>query len=250
MTTGNTIDMTPEPEPFIRLPDPPEESKDGMVFDHLGRTGNAYFLDQYIGALKTTVHNSWRYISPVVTGDPTGLFAPDLFIAFNADPANFRERNGYIIPEQGKPPDFVLEIASAYTGDLDVRVKPDAYAALGILEYWRLDPTGEYNGAFLAADRLEDGRYQPMTVERLEAEIRQGYSPVLNVNIRWERGKLEFYEPATNRHLSTLVNRLALENARRDARTEAARAKAAEAQLAAERARVRELEEQLRRQGA
>ena len=77
MTTGNTIDTTPEPEPFIRLPDPPEESKDGMVFDHPGRTGNAYFLDQYIGDLKTTVHNSWRYISPVVTGDPTGLFAPD-----------------------------------------------------------------------------------------------------------------------------------------------------------------------------
>ncbi len=242
MNTGNTTGMTPEPGPFIFLPDPPEESKDGMVFDHLGRTGNAYFLDQYIGALKTTVHNSWRYISPVVTGDPTGLFAPDLFIAFNADPENFRERNGYIIPEQGKPPDFVLEIASAYTGDLDVRVKPDAYAALGILEYWRFDPAGEYNGAFLAADCLVDGRYQPMTIERLEAEIRQGYSPVLNVNIRWERGKLEFHDPATNQHLSRLVDRLALDNARRDARTEAARANAAEA-------RVRELEEQLRRRG-
>ena len=242
MNTDNTIGVTPEPEPFIRLPDPPEESKDGMVFDHPGRTGNAYFLDQYIGDLKTTVHNSWRHISPVVTGDPTGLFAPDLFIAFNADPENFRERNGYIISEQGKPPDFVLEIASAYTGDQDVRVKPDAYAALGILEYWRFDPTGEYNGAFLAADRLVDGRYQPMTVERLEAEIRQGYSPVLNVNIRWERGNLEFYDPVTNRHLSTLVDRLAMDNAKRDARTaEAERDSEREARAAAE-ARVRELE--------
>ena len=229
MTAGNTTGMTPEPESFIYLPDPPEESRDGMVFDHLGRTGNAYFLNQYMGALKTTVHNSGRYISPLVTGDSTGLFAPDLLVAFNADPENFRERNGYIISEQGKPPDFVLEIASAYTGNLDITVKPGAYAALGVLEYWRFDPTGEHNGEFLAADRLVDGRYQPMTVERLEADIWQGYSPALNVSIRWERGKLEFYDPRTNRHLSALVNELSLANARREAR-------------------IRELEERMRHQ--
>ena len=108
MSTGDTTGITPKPESFVYLPDPPEESKDGMVFDHLGKTGNAHFLELYMGSQKTTVHNSRRYISPVVNGDPTGLFAPDLFISFNADPQNFRDRNGYIISEQGKPRVFRL----------------------------------------------------------------------------------------------------------------------------------------------
>ena len=240
MTADSSTGITAEPDSCIFLPDPLEESRDGTVFDHLGRTGNAYFLDQYMGSLKTTVHNSGRYISPEVAGDPTGLLAPDLFVAFDADPENFHRRNGYVISEQGKPPDFALEIASEYTCDLDVAVKRDAYEELGILEYWRFDPTGEYNEACLAADRLVDGRYQPMIVEQMEVDIWQGYSPILNVNIRWERGKLEFYNPGTNRHLSALVNELALSNARREARAETARADAAEA-------RVRELEAELRR---
>ena len=33
---------------------------------------------------------------------------PDLLIALGADPETYRENNGYIISEQGKPPDFVL----------------------------------------------------------------------------------------------------------------------------------------------
>ena len=229
-------------ESRIFLPDPPEETKDGLVFDLLARTGNAYFLNIYMGQLKTTVYNSRRYISPVVTTDPTGLFAPDLLIAFNVNPENFDERNGYVVSEQGKPPDFVMEIASHITGDLDVRVKPDAYAALGILEYWRFDPTGEYNGDFLAADQLVDGRYQPMPIEQLGEELWQGYSPVLDIHIQWEKvcqpfyrdkGMIEFYDSRTGLRLSTMTKELA------DYYTERARRLAAEA-------RVRELEERLR----
>ena len=46
--------------------------------------------------------------------------APDLLIALEADPEAYRESNGYVISEQGKPPDFVLEIASRSTGQHDV----------------------------------------------------------------------------------------------------------------------------------
>ena len=46
--------------------------------------------------------------------------APDLLIAFNMDPEVYRNSNGYIISEQGKPPDFVLEIASRSTDQHDV----------------------------------------------------------------------------------------------------------------------------------
>ena len=114
-------------------------------------------------------------------------------IAFEVDPEAYRRSNAYIISEQGKPPDFVLEIASRATGHLDVGEKRAAYAALGIPEYWRFDDTGRFHGAMLAGDRLEHGTYRPIAIEELEAEVLQGHSAVLNLNLRWEYGKLGWY---------------------------------------------------------
>ena len=37
---------------------------------------------------------------------------PDLLVAFDVDPAAYRETNGYVIAEKGKPPDLALEIGS------------------------------------------------------------------------------------------------------------------------------------------
>ena len=48
---------------------------------------------------------------------------PDLLIALDVDPAAYEASNGYIIGEQGKPPDFVLEIASRSTGAEDNRAE-------------------------------------------------------------------------------------------------------------------------------
>ena len=104
------------------------------------------------------------------------------------------------------------------------------YAALGILEYWRFDATGEYHGARLAGDRLVEGMYQPIPVDELTDGILQGYSGALNLTLRWERGQLGWYDPATERHIATF-------DSERSAR------------LAAE-ARVRELEAELRRRDA
>ena len=60
---------------------------------------------------------------------------PDLMVAFGVDPEDYRETNGYVISEQGKPPDWVLEIASEGTGQNDVGVKREFYQGLGIGEY-------------------------------------------------------------------------------------------------------------------
>ena len=57
---------------------------------------------------------------------------PDLLIAFNIDPDTAIAQGGYAILDQGKPPDFVLEVASPTTGHNDYIAKRREYAAFGI----------------------------------------------------------------------------------------------------------------------
>lgn len=234
MTTADASAKTPKPQVFFQLPDPPERHPDEVTsYDQIHLPGNAHFLAQHLGNPETTLVAAERY---VVLAPRLGRGAirrsPDLFIAFGVDPQAYRDSNGYIISEQGKPPDFAIEVASPSTGRIDVGEKRDDYAALGITEYWRFDQTGEYHGARLAGDRLVDGQYQPIDIEELADGSLQGYSEALNLYLRWENGNLGWYDPATGQHIPTFEGE-------RSARIEAEnRAEMAEA-------RVRELEEQL-----
>ena len=47
-----------------------------------------------------------------------------------------------VIWEVGKPPDFVLEVASESTASNDTGDKRDLYARMGVAEYWRFDASG------------------------------------------------------------------------------------------------------------
>ena len=171
---------------------------------------------------------------------------PDLLVAFNVDPEAYRDTNGYVISEQGKPPDLILEIASQATGHIDIGAKREFYQRLLIPEYWRFDATGEFHGIRLAGDRLVNGRYEPIEIAEVSSGVLRGHSEVLNVDWRWEEGQLSCYDPKTELHIATFeserVARLAAE----------ARADTAEAELRAEReakaadqARIRELEARL-----
>ncbi len=143
--------------------------------------------------------------------------------------------------DRGKPPDFVLEVASPGTAEIDVVDKRDDYAALGIPEYWRFDRTGEHHGARLAGDRLLDGVYVPMRIDELQEGVLQGYSVALNLYMRWEHGQLGWYDPAAGQHIPTYDDQLARAESERAARTRAEdRAEVAED-------RVRELESEIRR---
>ena len=232
MTTNPSAKAAPSTG-YIVLPDAPKpEDMNNYLFLH--SPGNSHFLALHLGYPDTTLMLGDTYIAREPTSSQLGLFAPDLFIAFNVNPAAAKERNGYVISEQGKPPDFVLEIGSRYTGRRDVTVKREGYAAMGIPEYWRFDDSGgRFHGAPLAGDRLVDGVYQPIPTEQLEAGTYQGYSAALDLFLRWEDGKLGWYDPATGRH----IPRFSDERERADA--ERARADQAEA-------RIRELEAELR----
>ena len=60
------------------------------------------------------------------------------------------------------------------TGRNDYTRKRDDYAAFGVPEYWRFDPSGgEYHDAPLVGDHLVDGVYHPIeVVQRGETSYR------------------------------------------------------------------------------
>ena len=133
MTTPRTADHTHTPQTRFRLPDPPPRHPDEMTsYDKLSITGNVHHLVQHFGSPDTTLVAADRWIAQEPHPGVQGLRRPDLLIAFNVYPAAYIESNGYIISEQGKPPDFVLEIASPSTAQIDTGPKREEYAALGI----------------------------------------------------------------------------------------------------------------------
>ncbi len=232
--TTNPAKPAAQPAGFIQLPDAPTP-EDMNNYTYFNALGNGNYLAEHLGSEETTLITSEAYISREPTSSSRGIFAPDLLIAFNVNPDAAIARNGYVIQEQGKPPDFVLEIGSARTGRRDTTVKREGYAALGIPEYWRFDHSGgRHHGAALAGDRLVNGVYHPILIERIDDRTYQGYSEVLNLYLRWEDGNLGWYDPATGRH----IPRFRDERERADREEE--RADRAEA-------RVRELEAELRR---
>ena len=177
--------------------------------------------------------------SPIYYHDSDGRLQwvmPDCYVAFGVDEVAIRRRDSYFIHEVGKPPDFVLEIASESTYGNDLGPKRKLYARLGIGEYWRFDATGgSYYGVALAGERLEDGEYRPMEVHRGSDGVRWGHSPVLGLDLCWHDGRLRFYKPASGAYLLNLSESLA-------ARTEAERTVSALARQAAAEARADDAE--------
>ena len=259
MTTANSTAQSPARQSQFQLPDPPPRQPDEMTsYDHVHKPGNSHFLIQYLGNPDTTLVSAERYVVRELGAPASERRVPDLFIAFGVDPDAYRARNGYVIGEQGKPPDFVLEVASPSTAETDVGEKRDDYAAFGIQEYWRFDETGEHHGTRLAGDRLVSGRYEPIDIEELGGGALQGYSSVLNLHLRWESGSLGWYIPATGEHIPTYESqRDRADRAEAQAERAGAQVEYAEAQVERERearlqaeARVRELENELRDLGS
>ena len=179
--------------------------------------------------------------------DIRGSPRPDCMVAFGLTtitPAEIIDANGYIISEVGKPPEFVLEVASESTGRRDYTEKRVIYAGLKVVEYWRFDRTGgRFHDAPLAGDRLTaDGTYEPIPVYEHPDGTFRGYSAVLGLELHWVEGWLRFWDPIAEEYLPDLTEskaRTAAAEAERDAaqaERDAAQAArdAAEAERAAE----------------
>ena len=102
----------------------------------------------------------------------------------------------------GKPPDFVMEIASKSTKSNDLIGKRALYAHLGISEYWRYDQTGgDFYGDPLVGERLVNGEYQPLQMREDDDGRIWARSPALNLDLYWDAGDLRYWDPVAEEWL-------------------------------------------------
>ena len=223
-----------------QLPDPPRPYTDMQQLPNVYAAN--YVLDYYFRERADVFVGGEGYLCRD-TRDRTGWVVPDCVVAFGVDPRAILDRNGYVIEEVGKPPEFVLEIASKSTGRADYTVKRDIYAGHGVGEYWRFDSTGgELHDAALSGERLVDGAYEPLPVDHGRDGVVRGYSPVLGLELHWYEGRLRFYDPAAGEYMPAFAEVHAQRDAEAAARrVEAAARRTAEAELQFLREEVRRL---------
>ena len=179
-----------------------------------------------------------------VEGEPRSRVAPDVFVVIGAPK---RRRRTYLLWEEPKGPDFVLEVTSWSTRRRDQGFKRDLYARLGVGEYWLFDPTGDWLDPRLQGNRLAGGAYEPLAPFGIEGGERVLRSAVLGLDVYVDGEEIRFRDPATGRKLLTLEETdFAWRRAVR-AREEAERARDEDAHALKEaQARVAELEARLR----
>ena len=144
--------------------------------------------DVYVGS------NNFLYYE---RGNPRAAVSPDVYVVVGA-PAHLRDT--YLLWNEPKGPDFVLEVTSASTRHADERRKRDVYAALGVSEYFLYDPRAEYLTPPLQGWRLQEGRYRPLpSVTVLSNRGVAVASEVLGLELRDEREArmVRLRDPAT-----------------------------------------------------
>ena len=223
---------------------PPRDDMQNALY--LNRFAHVTALEVHLGNPDTTL------VLGEVSVAPTADFSkrhrrPDLMVSFNCDPDLVIRQNGYAIDAQGKPPDFVLEVASSTTGIIDFTDKRIDYAAYGIREYWRYDQTGgNYHDVALAGDRLVDGEYKRLDVKWRGDRRCSGYSEALDLYVCWEYGRLRWYDPRTKKYLLTFFDERDLRLQETDRANEEAFARWQAETRAAQEAYAREQESQAR----
>jgi Uma2 family endonuclease len=175
-------------------------------------------------------------------GDRRKHVSPDVFVVRGVAK---RDRPNYLLWEEGRGPQVVIELTSSSTRDEDLDTKFALYRdVLKVREYFLFDPLGDYLDPPLQGYRLRRGRYHPIRPV-------SGRLPSQVLRLRLERNgrELRLYDPATGGWLATPDEaRREAEQARQQA--EQARQQAEQARQQEERARRRaeEENEQLRRE--
>ena len=125
---------------------------------------------------------------------------PDVFVVFGVPKQP--PRDNWLSWQEGKFPDFVLEVTSRHTRRRDEGPKRDLYRQLGVDEYWQYDPTGDYLDPRLKGSSLVDGRYRPIPTTITPDGVRCA-SRRLGLELRLEGDALRFFDPAHAEYVAT-----------------------------------------------
>ena len=167
-------------------------------------------------------------------GDMEARVAPDVFVVVGA---SNHERMSYLLWQEPKAPDWVLEITSRSTRHEDQGRKRELYRRLGVSEYWQYDPTGDYLRPALQGLELVAGEYEEMPSRERDDGTLAMASAVLGLELRVTGRGLRFHDPETGRDLMT--------HAEERASRQQAEAKWQQAEM-----RIKELEALLRTRAA
>ncbi len=167
--------------------------------------------------------------------------SPDVFVVLGV---GMRLRDHYLMWEEGKGPDLVIELTSKTTRSEDVKKKMDLYRdVLRVAEYFLFDPLQDYLRPSMQGFRLVEGRYEP--IEAVDGRLP---SEVLGLHLERAGSELRLLDPATGRWLLTPEERAEAERTRAEAERAQALAERTRAdQAEVENARLREELEALRR---
>ena len=240
--------MTMRPTPATARPAPGEDAVDDFSIVYPSSDGEPMSENdfQFTVMIETATTLRQRYADRpdvYVGGDMLMYYrmndnqtrvSPDVFAVFGVTDKS--PRHSWIVWREGKPPDFVLEVAAPVTWRREGAAKRDIYAEMGVTEYWRFDPTGECFSPPLVGERLgDDGQYHPIPLDTDPDGYLRGRSEVLGLDLCASLdGRLRLYDPAAGQWLRNHYEAeaaLEAEAAQREA--EAARRETAEAVLEA-----------------
>lgn len=191
------------------------------------------------------VYVSGNLLVYYVPGNRLRHLSPDVFVVKGVAK---HPRLNYLIWEEGKSLDVVIELTSSSTREEDLRDKMWLYRdELKVPEYFLFDPQGDYLSPRLRGYRLHASQYIPIlpVAGRLPSEV-------LGLHLEQHGSELRLYNPATDRWLPTPDEALAAaEEGREQAEQSQHQAEAArqEAELARQsEAAARQAEAAARRQ--
>jgi Uma2 family endonuclease len=135
--------------------------------------------------------------------------SPDIFVVRGVPK---HPRDNYLVWQEGRAPQLVIELTSSSTRDEDQRTKLQLYQdVLRVREYFLFDPNGDYLTPRLQGYRLRKGVYHPI-------RLRQGRlsSQVLGLHLEGVGNTLRLWNPQTGQWLPTPEERVeAAENENR-----------------------------------
>jgi len=132
--------------------------------------------------------------------------APDVFVVKGVKK---HRRPNYLVWEEGKGPDVVIELTSKTTRAEDQKKKYHLYQdVLQVKEYFLFDPYGDYLKPPLKGYRLVRENYQP--IPKLDGHLP---SQVLDLHLERDGKDLRLFDPSVGQWLPTTAEKLAVESA-------------------------------------